>query len=109
MMNSMKYPIKHVSLWLIAMLLLNLFQSLLVIPTPALAQESETNANVIGVLSFGLNNYGQLGHDNKENQHTPKKIEGLSNVQAIVAGTYHSLALTKSGELYLFGLIIMVN
>ena len=101
MLNSMKSPIKRLSPWLIAMLLIH--QSLLVIPTPALAQESETNANVVGVFSFGMVNYGQLGHDDRENQHTPKKIEGLSDIQAIVAGTYHSLALTKSGDVYSFG------
>ncbi|MBU5443345.1 chitobiase/beta-hexosaminidase C-terminal domain-containing protein [Paenibacillus sp. MSJ-34] len=56
------------------------------------------------VYSFGYGGVGQLGHDNRENQHTPKKIEGLSNVQAIAAGMYHSLALTKSGDVYSFGL-----
>jgi len=103
MLNSMKSPIKRLSPWLIAMLLLNLFQSLLVIPASALAQESETNANLVSVFSFGMGMSGQLGHGDTANQLAPKKIEGLSDIQAIAAGTNHSLALTKSGDVYSFG------
>jgi len=101
MLNSMKSPIKRLSPWLIAMLLIH--QSLLVIPTPALAQESETNANLVSVFSFGMGMSGQLGHGDTANQLAPKKIEGLSDIQAIAAGTNHSLALTKSGDVYSFG------
>ena len=104
MLNSMKSPIKRLSPWLIAMLLLNLFQSLLVIPASALAQESETNANLVSVFSFGMGMSGQLGHGDTANQLAPKKIEGLSDIQAIAAGGNHSLALTKSGEVYSFGM-----
>src|SRR5690606_8070716 len=35
---------------------------------------------------------------------TPEKIKGLSDIQAIAAGGFYSLALTKSGDAYSFGL-----
>ncbi|WP_270619064.1 RCC1-like domain-containing protein, partial [Paenibacillus macerans] len=62
------------------------------------AKESETNANLVSVFSFGMGMYGKLGHGDTANQLAPKKIEGLSDIQAIAAGTNHSLALTKSGD-----------
>ncbi|GIP09184.1 hypothetical protein J1TS5_13540 [Paenibacillus macerans] len=68
------------------------------------AKESETNANLVSVFSFGMGMYGKLGHGDTANQLAPKKIEGLSDIQAIAAGTNHSLALTKSGDVYSFGL-----
>ncbi|MGN7382561.1 RCC1 domain-containing protein [Paenibacillus sp. SAFN-117] len=102
-MISIKYPIKYVSPWLIAMLFINLILSLLVIPAPTLAQESETNANLVGVFSFGMGNHGKLGHGDTDRQYTPKKIESLTDIQAIAAADNHSLALTKSGDVYSFG------
>ncbi|MEK3782495.1 RCC1 domain-containing protein [Paenibacillus sp. FSL R5-0810] len=103
MLKSMKSPIKYVSPWLIAMLFINLILSLLVIPAPTLAQESETNANLVGVFSFGMGNHGKLGHGDTDRQYTPKKIESLTDIQAIAAADNHSLALTKSGDVYSFG------
>ena len=67
------------------------------------AKESETNANLVSVFSFGMGMYGKLGHGDTANQLAPKKIEGLSDIQAIAAGDFHSLALTKSGDVYSFG------
>src|SRR5690606_35479482 len=51
---------------------------------------------------FGKGTHGQLGHGDREDQLTPKKIESLTDIQAIAAGYYHSLALTKSGDVYSF-------
>ena len=55
------------------------------------------------VYSFGINKFGQLGHDGFEQTSTPTKIEGIDKVEAIAAGAYHSLILNESGEVYSFG------
>jgi len=57
------------------------------------------------VLSFGQGNYGQLGHGNQEDQREPKVVEALrgKHVNAIAAGSSHSLVLTREGLVYSFG------
>ena len=59
------------------------------------------------VLSFGDNGMGQLGHGETTAQWatvtTPTKIEGLGKVQAVAAGSEHSLVLQENGDVYGFG------
>eukprot|EP00668_Euglena_longa_P036632 GGOE01047080.1.p1 GENE.GGOE01047080.1~~GGOE01047080.1.p1 ORF type:complete len:848 (-),score=221.65 GGOE01047080.1:951-3422(-) len=58
-----------------------------------------------GLYSFGWGLYGQLGHGNKNNQSTPKKIQyfGSREVEQFVAGASHTLVLCRDGSLYSFG------
>ena len=59
------------------------------------------------VLSFGWDNYGQLGHGNDEDcQLVPRVIMALRGVRvlAITACSHHSMVLTEEGEVLSFGL-----
>ena len=55
------------------------------------------------LYAWGLNDYGQLGIGNTNNQNTPQQVGSNSNWQAITAGGGHSLALAKDGTLYAWG------
>jgi len=63
-----------------------------------------TNTGV--VYAWGQNRYGQLGDDSTETRTIPVKVHdgamGNSDVEAIAAGAYHSLAL-KDGMVYAWG------
>ena len=102
MLQTTKRPIKRLSTWLIAMLLIHLFQPLPVMTASALADEPETHADTV-VFSFGGGGNGQLGLGGTGNEPVPKKIEDLPGIQAIAAGRLHSLVLTESGEVYSIG------
>jgi alpha-tubulin suppressor-like RCC1 family protein len=56
------------------------------------------------VYSWGLNRYGQLG-DGSWDDHPGElvPVKGLKDIVAVAAGSYHSLALTKSGALLAWG------
>jgi alpha-tubulin suppressor-like RCC1 family protein len=59
------------------------------------------------VLSWGKNNFGQLGDGTIKSNHTPSQVKGedgmdLTDVTAVAAGTYHSLAL-KEGKVLAWG------
>lgn len=56
------------------------------------------------VYTWGLNRYGQLG-DGTFIDHPGELVQakGLKDVAAVAAGSYHSLALTKSGTLLSWG------
>ena len=57
------------------------------------------------VWSWGYNTYGQLGTgSNALFDPVPKQPTGLSNVTAIAAGGYHSLAIDRQGMVYAWGL-----
>lgn len=62
------------------------------------------------VLSFGNNAYGQLGLGDTDNRSNPTLVPGLEgkNIAAIAAGNSQSYAITQTGELYMFGNIIML-
>ncbi|MBM9502104.1 chromosome condensation regulator [Leptospira sp. 201903071] len=60
------------------------------------------------VVSFGLNNVGQLGNGATGMtattiSSTPVSVVGLSDVVQIVAGSQHSAALTSNGDVYVWG------
>ena len=55
--------------------------------------------------SFGLCEDGQLGHNYRANQHSPRVIEALQGVRisTVTAGAHFSLALSYAGKVYSFG------
>ena len=61
------------------------------------------------VFSWGLNDRGQLGTDNKVIKviPTPKRIEFVDTtiflIKKISCGRFHSLLLTQTGDIYSFG------
>ena len=57
------------------------------------------------VWSCGSGGRGRLGHGNKENVVTPKKIESLkdSHIVQIGCGDSHSCVISKDGKLFSFG------
>jgi alpha-tubulin suppressor-like RCC1 family protein len=57
------------------------------------------------VVSWGNNEYGQLGYGkvNKRNTKKPKTIPGLKNIKAVATGSTHSLVLDYQGKVYGFG------
>lgn len=58
------------------------------------------------VLSYGRGSRGQLGHGNlenvTENATVVEALEGIS-IKAIAAGGWHSLALSETGDVYVWG------
>jgi alpha-tubulin suppressor-like RCC1 family protein len=46
---------------------------------------------------------GQLGHGNMDSNLVPKRVEGLTNVTDIAAGSFHSLAVGGGGAVYTWG------
>ena len=60
------------------------------------------------VYTCGLNDFGQLGHSFGVAMHSavPRKVEGLPEhdpVVAAAAGHFHTLCLTRGGEVWAFG------
>jgi alpha-tubulin suppressor-like RCC1 family protein len=56
------------------------------------------------VLAWGSNGYGQLGDGTNTPQRLmPVQVTGLSDVVAIAAGTYYSMALTRDGTVWTWG------
>jgi RCC1 and BTB domain-containing protein len=57
------------------------------------------------LLTFGMNDCGQLGLDHLQHQHTPQLVDALSSQVAVkvACGLYHTVVATASGELYAFG------
>ena len=55
------------------------------------------------LYGWGSNWSGQLGIGNTENQASPVKVTGVSNVEDIYCGTRSTFVKTKTGEVYAFG------
>ena len=57
------------------------------------------------LFSFGLGDFGRLGHGDERSRHTPecvRALRGLAVVQAS-AGFYHSAVVVRGGQVYAFG------
>ena len=63
------------------------------------------NNKGISLRSWGLNNFGQLGHSNRTNTWFPKQIEFFNNlkIKNVSGGDSHSTVLLESGEIYSWG------
>ena len=55
------------------------------------------------VETWGYNAYGQLGDSTTTNRALPATVPGLSDVVAIAAGGFHSLALRSDGTVWAWG------
>ncbi len=53
--------------------------------------------------AWGGNGFGQLGDGTNTSRSTAVQVQGLSNVSAIAAGDYHSLALGSDGSVWVWG------
>jgi len=58
-------------------------------------------------LGFGAN--GQLGNGSTEQRNSPVQVINLSNVKAIAAGEFHSMALLNDGTVRAWGQGIAVR
>ena len=57
-----------------------------------------------GARCWGQNNFGQLGNNSYASSSTPVAVSGLgSGVVQVVAGNYHSCALTSAGAVWCWG------
>ena len=65
--------------------------------------EQITNYLNYRVMSWGNNEFNQLGFENEKYKKVPVLIEKLHNITAIAAGGSNGLALTAQGEVYLWG------
>lgn len=55
------------------------------------------------VWSYGKNDKGQLGIGSTDSKNIPTQIKILQNIEQIAVGYSHSLALSKTGEIYSWG------
>jgi len=57
------------------------------------------------VFTFGNGSRGQLGHGNVEPQDKPKLVEALEGIEikSVAAGGWHTLALSETLDLYVWG------
>lgn len=55
--------------------------------------------------SWGLNNFGQLGHSNCNNSYFPQEIEFFTgkDIKEVASGDSHSLVLLRDGSIYTWG------
>jgi alpha-tubulin suppressor-like RCC1 family protein len=55
------------------------------------------------LYTFGINNAGQLGHDDYEDKWGPTLVPLKRPVKAVACGYYHMMCQTEGGELYSWG------
>lgn len=55
------------------------------------------------VWTWGTGLYGRLGDGSNDDQDTPVRVRGLTNVASIVSGGNHSLALRSNGTVWAWG------
>ncbi|KAG8223575.1 hypothetical protein J437_LFUL003039 [Ladona fulva] len=61
--------------------------------------------DICTVFSWGSGRRGQLGHDMLEDEDSPREVDALSglNVKSVAAGGWHSVAITATGDAYVWG------
>lgn len=61
--------------------------------------------NAGGVHSWGMGNYGNLGHGDTRDYSRPKLVHRLKSevIRMVSGGAKHSLAVSQSGEIWAFG------
>jgi RCC1 and BTB domain-containing protein len=47
------------------------------------------------LYTFGSGFHGQLGHGNKGNQESPKKVEGINNITYVSCGSYFTAVIAN--------------
>ena len=78
-------------------------------PYPGRAQLLQYYPNLIpnlktpGLMSWGYNNYGELGLGDTVNRSSPVQVGSLTNWQTISAGSYFSAAIKTDGTLWTCG------
>ena len=55
------------------------------------------------IYAWGYNGSGQLGIGNTEEQSSPKKVTGLSDIEEIYINSSSTFAKTKTGDIYAWG------
>ncbi|RHY34166.1 hypothetical protein DYB32_004179 [Aphanomyces invadans] len=57
------------------------------------------------LLTFGMNDCGQLGLDHTQHQHTPQIVDALASqvVTNVSCGLYHTVIITAGGDVYTCG------
>jgi alpha-tubulin suppressor-like RCC1 family protein len=55
------------------------------------------------LFAWGSNEFGQLGLDDSDKRMTPTKVDILSKITMMAAGSNHSFALRSNGQLFAFG------
>jgi alpha-tubulin suppressor-like RCC1 family protein len=60
------------------------------------------------MYTFGEGEYGQLGHGDKENMSSPALVHALEgkNITQVQCGGYRTMALTSSGYVFTWGLLL---
>lgn len=57
------------------------------------------------LYTWGVGDFGRLGHGDSNSRHLPTKVEDLSNVGSVASGTAHTLVLSADGKnVWSFGL-----
>ncbi|MGH7753722.1 MAG: RCC1 domain-containing protein, partial [Gemmatimonadales bacterium] len=69
----------------------------------SLALRIPADSTVGTVWAWGGNFYGQLGDGTTTSRAVPVQVQGLSAIQAIAAGGFHSLALAADGTVWAWG------
>jgi alpha-tubulin suppressor-like RCC1 family protein len=59
------------------------------------------------ICTFGEGEYGQLGHGDQENKTSPALVHALvgKHITQVQCGDYHTMALTSSGYVFIWGLV----
>eukprot|EP00762_Andalucia_godoyi_P006478 ANDGO_02934.mRNA.1 Ultraviolet-B receptor UVR8 len=58
------------------------------------------------IYSWGLSDFGQLGHGSRENLHTPRVIDDMRGliIRHLSVGSKHCVVVSENGDLFSFGL-----
>ena len=61
--------------------------------------------HIFEIINRGCDWNGQLGHDGRNNQFTPKKVEALAEevIVEVACGCIHTCAVTSTGSIFTWG------